>query len=106
MSKRKGLSPLPFDFETQLTLMSQKVKLFLETRKKRHIVTVIAGLDSKSLDVKKIAKDLKRYCATGGTFKVDKKFGPVILLQGDHIDKVKKYLTEKLGIPPENIEVL
>jgi len=106
MSKKRGLSPLPFDFESQLALVSQRVKILLETRKRRHVVTIIAGLDDKSVDIKQIAKDLKRYCATGGTFKVDKKFGPIILLQGDHVDKAKKFLVEKLGIPEENIEIL
>ncbi len=106
MSKKKGLSPLPFDFESQLALVSQRVKILLETRKRRHVVTIIAGLDEKSVDIKNLAKELKRYCATGGTFKVDKKFGPIIMLQGDHVDKAKKYLVEKLGIPEENIEIL
>lgn len=106
MSKRKGLSPLPFDFESQLALVSQRVKILLETRKRRHVVTIIAGLDEKSVDIKNLAKELKRFCATGGTYKVDKKFGPIIMLQGDHVDKAKKYLIEHLGIPEENIEIL
>ncbi|MGQ4892313.1 MAG: stress response translation initiation inhibitor YciH [Candidatus Njordarchaeia archaeon] len=96
----------PFDFETQISLLSQKVRIFQETRRRRHVVTIIAGLDDKTIDLKKIASDLKRYCATGGTHKVDKKFGNVIILQGDHIQKVIEYLTKHLGIPRENIEVL
>ncbi len=96
----------PFDFETQISLLSQKVRIFQETRRKRHVVTIIAGLDDKSIDLKSIASELKRYCATGGTFKYDKKFGPVIMLQGDHVHKVVEYLTKKLGIPKENIEIL
>lgn len=106
MSKKRSLSPLPFDFESQLALVSQRVKILLETRKRRHVVTIIAGLDDKSINIKNITKELKKFCATGGTFKVDKKFGPVIMLQGDHVEKAKKYLVEKLGIPEENIEVL
>ena len=106
MAKRKIIGPASLDFESQLALMSQKVKILLETRKKRHVVTIVAGLDEKSVDLKQLAKDLKRYCATGGTYKQDKKFGSIILLQGDHVEKVKEYLTKKLGIPPENIEIL
>ena len=106
MSKKRGLTPLPFDFESQLALVSQRVKIFLETRKRHHVVTIIAGLDDKSVDIKNIAKELKRFCATGGTYKVDKKLGPIILLQGDHIEKARKYLVEKLGIPEENVDVL
>ncbi len=96
----------PFDFETQISLLSQKVRIFQETRRRRHIVTIVAGLDGKTIDLKKIASDLKRYCATGGTFKHDKKFGDVIMLQGDHVHKVIEFLTKELGIPRENIEVL
>ncbi len=96
----------PFDFETQISLLSQKVRIFQETRRRRHVVTIVAGLDDKSLDLKQIASELKRYCATGGTYKHDKKFGPVIILQGDHVNKVVEFLTKKLGIPKENIEIL
>jgi len=106
MSKKRDLVSLPLDFESQLALVSQKVKILLETRKHRHVVTIIAGLDDKSIDIKKISKELKRYCATGGTFKNDKKLGPIILLQGDHVEKAKQYLIKELGIPEENIEVL
>mgnify|MGYP005639674105 CR=1 FL=1 len=112
MSKRstkKDEIPTPFadfDFETQIALVSQRVKIFLETRKKRHVVTIVAGLDPKSVNLKEVASELKRYCATGGTYKDDKKLGPIILLQGNHIEKVKEYLVNHLGIPEENIEVL
>ncbi|MEX2690376.1 MAG: stress response translation initiation inhibitor YciH [Candidatus Njordarchaeum guaymaensis] len=106
MGKKKEIAPLPFDFETQIALMSQKVKIFLETRKKRHVVTVVVGLDDKSIDLRQLSKDLKRFCATGGTFKNDKKFGPIILLQGDHVDKVREFLVNNLGIPSENVEIL
>ena len=106
MENEENLDQFPFDFETQIALLSQKVRIFQETRRKRHVVTIIAGLDDKAIDLKRIAKELKRYCATGGTYKKDKKFGNVIILQGDHIDKVVEYLTKKLGIPKENIEIL
>jgi len=96
----------PFDFEKQISLLSQRVRIFQETRRKRHVVTIVAGLDPKAVDLKSLASDLKRYCATGGTFKNDKKFGPSIILQGDHVDKVVDYLVKKLGIPRENIEIL
>lgn len=92
-------------FERQLALLSQKVRIYTETRQKRHVVTIIEGLDPKVVNLKQVTSRLKALCAAGGTYKkVKDKY--VILIQGDHVDKVKRFLTEELGIPEENIEVV
>jgi len=48
----------------------------------------------------KLAKKLKAACASGGTVKNN-----VIILQGDHRQKVKEILLS-IGLLDENIEVL
>ncbi len=103
MSQRK---PLKFDFKQRLALITKKIRIFTETRKKRHVVTIIQGLDDKSIDIKDITSRLKKYCATGGTYKEDARYGKIILLQGDHTYKAKEFLVKKLGIPEQNIEIL
>ena len=103
MPQRK---PFKLDFKQRLALITKKVRIFTETRKKTHVVTIIQGLDDKNIDIKKITSNLKKYCATGGTFKDDARYGKIILLQGDHVYKAREFLIKKLGIPEDNIETL
>ncbi len=103
MASRKTFG---LDFKQRLALITKKVRIFTETRKKTHVVTIIQGLNDKNIDIKSIAKSLKKHCATGGTFKDDPRYGKIILLQGDHVHKVKEFLSKKLGIPEQNIEIL
>jgi len=77
----------------------QRIKIRLERRKWNKPVTVIEGLNSKTMDINKIAAELKAYCACGGTAKND-----VVLLQGDHREKVRDKLIQ-LGFPEANVEV-
>lgn len=98
--------PFDLDFRQRLALITKKIRIFTETRKKTHIVTIIQGLDDKNIDLKNITSSLKKFCATGGTFKDDSRYGKIILLQGDQIAKAKEFLVKKLGIPEENIEIL
>jgi translation initiation factor 1 len=77
----------------------QLVKVRLETRKWGKPTTVIEGIDSKSVDLSGLAGKLKSYCACGGTAKDN-----LILLQGDHRDKVRKVLVQQ-GFPETSIEI-
>ena len=77
----------------------QRIRVRLERRKWNKPVTVIEGLESKSVDLGRIAKQLKSFCACGGTAKNNQ-----ILLQGDHRDKITDKLTS-LGFSGANIEV-
>jgi len=92
-------------FERQLAMIGQKVRIYTETRQKRHVVTIVEGLDPKVIDFKSLTSELKRLCAAGGTYKKYKD-KLVIILQGDHVEKVRRYLIENLGIPEENIETI
>ncbi len=77
----------------------QLVKVRLETRKWGKPTTVIEGIDGKSVDLASLAGRLKSYCACGGTAK-----DSLILLQGDHRDKVRKVLVQQ-GFPETSIEI-
>jgi translation initiation factor 1 len=82
-----------------ISMEQQLVKVRLETRKWGKPTTVIEGIDTKSVDLSGLAGKLKSYCACGGTAKDN-----MILLQGDHRDKVRKVLVQQ-GFPETSIEI-
>jgi translation initiation factor 1 len=71
------------------TLAKEKQKIQIQTVKKKYgkLVTILSGIEDKSLDLNKIAKELKSELACGGTVKEGH-----IELQGDHLRKVKEKL--------------
>jgi len=68
-------------------------------RKWGRTVTVVC-FEGESVDLKKILKKAKSYCASGGTIRDNK-----IEIQGDHRIKLKKLLIKE-GFPEENIEII
>ena len=75
----------------------QEIKVTTEKRKFGKLSTLVRGFD-KNIDIKEIAKELKKKLACGGTVKNN-----IIELQGDHTKKIKKMLIE-LGFKGENIK--
>ena len=76
----------------------QKIKIKLEKRKFGKAITVIEGINDKSINLKDLAKKLKSKFACGGTVKNN-----TIELQGNQAHKVKQTLIE-LGFDPDSIE--
>ncbi len=54
-------------------------------------VTTVAGVPLTEVELKKLSKQLKQHCGTGGSLK-----GGIIEIQGDHRETIKTFL-EKLG---------
>lgn len=77
----------------------QRIKVSIRKRSFGKFVTVIEGLDSKEIDIKSLAKTLKKELACGGTYK-----NGTIELQGVHKNRIKPILV-KSGFSPESIEV-
>ncbi len=94
---RCGL-PEPACICEQMQKSLQRIRVATDKKRYGKIVTIISGFDG-SIDVKKIAKQLKNELACGGTFNDDRS----IELQGDHTKKVKQILI-KLGFEGESIE--
>ena len=63
--------------------------------KKGKLVTVIKGLELNQVEAKKLLKNLKIACGTGGTLK-----GDFLELQGDHISKAQEFLAKE-GFRPK-----
>jgi len=104
VSKKKDLAELlglpeelvePEAFTREL----QKIKIRREKRKFGKIVTIVEGFD-KTVDLRSLAKKLKKKLGCGGTYYEDR-----IELQGDHARKVKEILVAE-GFPEENISVV
>ncbi len=78
---------------------TQKIKVYVAKRKFGKNVTIIEGIDSKTINLNELVKKLKTELACGGTVKNNK-----IELQGDQRQKVKKLLV-KQGFSEDLIEV-
>jgi translation initiation factor 1 len=83
----------------EISKEQQKIKIRLETRKFRKAMTLIEGLDSRDVDLSRLAQKMKSYCACGGTAKNGQ-----IMLQGDQREKAYQFLIQ-MGYPKNNIEV-
>ena len=68
----------------------QKVEIRLVKRRFGKLITVISGINDKTINIKELAKKLKMKLACGGTSKVN-----TIELQGNHLENAKKYILEE-----------
>jgi len=84
------------------TIAKEQQKVIVRMVRKRYgkPITMIEGLDAKSINLKELGKKMKQKLACGGTLKKG-----VIELQGDHRRVVKSMLVNN-GFNPENIEVV
>ncbi len=78
---------------------TQIVNVKVEKRRFGKMITIIEGIDNKSVNLKELAKKLKEKLACGGTFK-----DGIIELQGSHGFQVKQELI-RLGFATDSIRV-
>lgn len=76
----------------------QQIKVYATKKRFRKLVTVIEGLNKDKLT--ETAKELKRKLACGGSVK-----DGAVVLQGKHLDKIKKLLVD-MDYPPQSIVVV
>jgi translation initiation factor 1 len=67
----------------------QQLRIWLQRIKGNKEATIIKGYIGPDTDLEDLAKTLKNKCASGGNAKEGE-----IILQGDHRDKVLKYLLD------------
>jgi len=82
----------------EMTKEGQRIRVHSDRRRYGKLVTIVEGF--QGMDVNKIAKDLKRKLACGGTAKNDS-----VELQGDHKHKVRDVLIE-MGFSEDMIDVV
>jgi len=83
----------------EISKEQQRIRVRLERRRFRKLMTVIDGIDAKEIDLSRLAQKMKSFCACGGTAKNGQ-----ILLQGDQRTKAHAFLIQ-MGFSPDNIEV-
>ncbi|MBI2598503.1 MAG: stress response translation initiation inhibitor YciH [Candidatus Diapherotrites archaeon] len=96
LDKITGLPKELFEIDT-ISKETQKIKIRVERRRMKKLVTSVVGIDSKK-EMKEIAKELKKKLACGGTVKGDE-----IELQGDHKKRVREFLIA-IGYKEEQID--
>jgi len=78
---------------------TQKITITTENKKFKKYYTIVEGINTKEIDIKDVAKQLKEKLACGGTVKDNR-----IELQGNHKQKVREILIG-IGFSPETILV-
>jgi translation initiation factor 1 len=78
------------DEQETLPAQQQTLYLLLERIKGGKVATVVENFKGTTTDLEALGKELKTKCGGGGTVK-----DGVILIQGDHRDKLIDYLTGK-----------
>mmetsp|Transcript_4299 Transcript_4299/g.4983 ORF Transcript_4299/g.4983 Transcript_4299/m.4983 type:complete len:116 (+) Transcript_4299:207-554(+) len=81
-----------------------KVHIRLHQRSRRKCSLTITGL-AEDLDLKRICKALKKNFKCNGAVVKDDEYGEVIMLQGDHRQKVVQFLTDQEIVDKELIIV-
>tara|TARA_Y100000310_G_C20688463_1_gene820649 strand:+ start:212 stop:514 length:303 start_codon:yes stop_codon:yes gene_type:complete len=100
MTERDPITGLPKELDVweNIAKKEQRIKVKVVKRKFGKLITIVSGINSKDINIKELAKDLKSKLACGGTVKDEE-----IELQGDHKGRVKQELV-KLGFSKESIE--
>ncbi len=97
---KKAITGLPdelFAWE-EISKEQQVIKIYTDRRRYGKLVTIIEGFNEKDVNLKDLAKDLKKKVASGGTVKDGR-----IELQGDQKEKARKFLEDQ-GYVVEVIE--
>lgn len=69
---------------------SENQTAHIRREKKGRAGKTVTTISNLRVDLRKLQRELQKYCATGGSIK-----NGVIEIQGDHRDKISKYLKTK-----------
>lgn len=92
-STNAAWSPIQDDQAAVLSVSPQLQTLYVSLDRKQRAgkpVTMVEGFEGNGMDLLQLGKDLKTTCGAGGSVKEG-----VILVQGDHREKVIGYLVDK-----------
>lgn len=77
--------------EHYLMPSEQKLKIVLDKKQRAgKVVTLIKGFSLKEKEIELLAKQLKSFCGSGGSFADSQ-----IIIQGDHREKILQWLLQR-----------
>ncbi len=79
-----------YEQDVNIAINQQKIRLHLDRKKGGKINTIIRGLILKNDDMKSFVREIKKKCASGGSYKNND-----IIIQGDKRQIIKKFLVGK-----------
>lgn len=69
----------------------QKLKVVLDKKHRAgKVVTLVSGFVMKEKEIESIARQLKAFCGSGGSFDDNQ-----VIIQGDHREKIVQWLKQK-----------
>ncbi len=90
-SEQKGESAVPIELPPTIDYSKEKLKIGVDKKLKGgKVATYIFGWQASDAFCEEVAKELKALCGAGGSYKNEE-----ILIQGQHLDKIKKWLQAK-----------
>ena len=81
------------------------VHLRVQMRNGRKSITTVSNLNLPSVKLKKIGKALQTHCRCAASVAVDKDFGDVLQLQGDHRAAVESFLVNEKIVDREHLMI-
>ena len=82
------------DLLASLKTIERKIHLRTQQRNGRKCITTIEGLD-KDLDIKRIARAMRRAFNCNGSIEEDEQYGQIIKLQGDQRENIVQWLLDQ-----------
>lgn len=94
------------DINSNLAQIDSKMN-FKFIKEGRHQKTYMTGLEffiQEKRDRCKLCQELRKFLGAGSVLSIDENGKEKYSFQGDHIDKIKKYLTTKHNIPKDKMD--
>jgi translation initiation factor 1 len=82
------------DLFATLKTTEKKIHLRTQQRNGRKCITIVEGLD-EDLDIKRIARAMRKAFNCNGSIEEDETYGQIIKLQGDQRDNVVQWLCDQ-----------
>ena len=91
------------DLFASLKTTEKKIHLRTQQRNGRKCITIVEGLD-EDLDIKRIARAMRKAFNCNGSIEEDEQYGEIIKLQGDQRENVAQWLLDQEILTKQEVE--